>query len=453
MSTAELFDSGWSPTSWRDRVAEQQPEWPDRDALERAGAELRTLPPLVFAGEARSLTETLAAAQEGRAFLLVGGDCAESFQGFSADAIRDKLRVILQMSVVLTYGSGVPTIKVGRMAGQFTKPRSSPVEVRDEVELPSFRGDTVNDFAFDELARRPDPARLVRAYHQSAATLNLLRAFAKGGFADLSRVHAWNQEFVAASPQGRRYDVLAGEIERALRFMRACGIDLQGELALHQVDVWTAHDALLLEYEEALTRRDSITGDWYDCSAHLLWVGERTRQPRGAHVEFLAGVHNPVGVKLGASSTPDEVVALCERLNPQRRPGRLVLFSRMGADRIGESLPPLLRAVALAGHPVLWACDPMHGNTFVHASGYKTRRFDDVLRELRGFFAACEAADVPAGGVHLELTGDNVTECLGGSEEVLDEHLERRYETMCDPRLNARQSLDLAFEIAGLLRR
>jgi len=453
MSTAELFDSGWSPTSWRDRVAEQQPEWPDRDALERAGAELRTLPPLVFAGEARSLTETLAAAQEGRAFLLVGGDCAESFQGFSADAIRDKLRVILQMSVVLTYGSGVPTIKVGRMAGQFTKPRSSPVEVRDEVELPSFRGDTVNDFAFDELARRPDPARLVRAYHQSAATLNLLRAFAKGGFADLSRVHAWNQEFVAASPQGRRYDVLAGEIERALRFMRACGIDLQGELALHQVDVWTAHDALLLEYEEALTRRDSITGDWYDCSAHLLWVGERTRQPRGAHVEFLAGVHNPVGVKLGASSTPDEVVALCERLNPQRRPGRLVLFSRMGADRIGESLPPLLRAVALAGHPVLWACDPMHGNTFVHASGYKTRRFDDVLRELRGFFAACEAADVPAGGVHLELTGDNVTECLGGSEEVLDEHLERRYETVCDPRLNARQSLDLAFEIAGLLRR
>mgnify|MGYP001199996438 CR=1 FL=1 len=453
MSTAELFDSGWSPTSWRDRVAEQQPEWPDRDALERAGAELRTLPPLVFAGEARSLTETLAAAQEGRAFLLVGGDCAESFQGFSADAIRDKLRVILQMSVVLTYGSGVPTIKVGRMAGQFTKPRSSPVEVRDEVELPSFRGDTVNDFAFDELARRPDPARLVRAYHQSAATLNLLRAFAKGGFADLSRVHAWNQEFVAASPQGRRYDVLAGEIERALRFMRACGIDLQGELALHQVDVWTAHDALLLEYEEALTRRDSITGDWYDCSAHLLWVGERTRQPRGAHVEFLGGVHNPVGVKLGASSTPDEVVALCERLNPQRRPGRLVLFSRMGADRIGESLPPLLRAVALAGHPVLWACDPMHGNTFVHASGYKTRRFDDVLRELRGFFAACEAADVPAGGVHLELTGDNVTECLGGSEEVLDEHLERRYETMCDPRLNARQSLDLAFEIAGLLRR
>ena len=453
MATAELFESGWSPAGWRTRDAEQQPEWPDGAALERATAELRALPPLVFAGEARTLTETLATAQDGRAFLLVAGDCAESFEAFSADAIRDKLRVILQMSVVLTYGSGRPTVKVGRMAGQFTKPRSSPVEVRDTVELPSFRGDTVNDYAFHAEGRRPDPARLVRAYHQSAATLNLLRAFAKGGFADLSRVHAWNQEFVAASPEGRRYDVLATEIERALRFMRACGIDLNAELALHQVDVWTAHEALLLEYEEALTRQDSITGDWYDCSAHLLWVGERTRQPRGAHVEFLAGVHNPVGVKLGPTATPDHVVALCERLNPRRQPGRLVLFSRMGADQVTDTLPPLLRAVRLADHPVLWACDPMHGNTFVHASGYKTRRFDDVLREVRGFFAACEASDVPAGGLHVELTGDNVTECLGGSEEVLDEHLERRYETMCDPRLNARQSLDLAFEIAGLLRR
>ena len=453
MSTAELFDDAWSPSGWRSRPAGQQPDWPDRSALDDVTAELRALPPLVFAGEARTLTESLAAAQRGDAFLLVAGDCAESFQQFSADAIRDKLRVILQMSVVLTYGSGVPTVKVGRMAGQFTKPRSAPTEVRDGVELPSFRGDTVNDFAFDEIARRPDPTRLVRAYHQAAATLNLVRAFAKGGFADLSRVHAWNQEFVAASPEGRRYDVLAAEIERALRFMEACGIDLQGELALHQVDVWTAHEALLLEYEEALTRRDSITDDWYDCSAHLLWVGERTHEVSGAHVDFLAGVHNPVGVKLGPRTGPEDVVALCERLNPRREPGRLVLFSRMGADRVGEALPPLLRAVALSGHPVLWACDPMHGNTFVHASGYKTRRFDDVLRELRGFFAACEAADVPAGGVHVELTGDDVTECLGGSEEVLDEHLERRYETMCDPRLNARQSLDLAFEVAGLLRR
>jgi 3-deoxy-7-phosphoheptulonate synthase len=453
MATAELFDSGWSPSAWRTRVAEQQPEWPDAAALARATDELRGLPPLVFAGEARTLTETLASAQEGRAFLLVAGDCAESFEAFSADAIRDKLRVILQMSVVLTYGSGVPTVKVGRMAGQFTKPRSSPVEVRDTVELPSFRGDTVNGDAFDAEARRPDPARLVRAYHQSAATLNLLRAFSKGGFADLSLVHAWNQEFVAASPEGRRYDVLAAEIERALRFMRACGIDLNAELALHQVDVFTAHEALLLEYEEALTRQDSITGDWYDCSAHLLWVGDRTRQPRGAHVDFLGGVHNPIGVKLGPEATPDDVVSLCERLNPRRLPGRLVLFSRMGADQVGDALPPLLQAVRRGNHPVLWACDPMHGNTFVHTSGYKTRRFDDVLREVRGFFAACEAADVSPGGLHVELTGDNVTECLGGSQEVLDEHLERRYETMCDPRLNARQSLDLAFEVAGLLRR
>jgi len=453
MATAELFDSGWSPSAWRSRVAEQQPEWPDAAALARATDELRGLPPLVFAGEARTLTEMLASAQEGHAFLLVAGDCAESFEAFSADAIRDKLRVILQMSVVLTYGSGVPTVKVGRMAGQFTKPRSSPVEVRDTVELPSFRGDTVNGHAFDAGARRPDPARLVRAYHQSAATLNLLRAFAKGGFADLSLVHAWNQEFVAASPEGRRYDVLAAEIERALAFMRACGIDLNAELALHQVDVWTAHEALLLEYEEALTRQDSITGDWYDCSAHLLWIGERTRQPRGAHVEFLGGVHNPIGVKLGPEATPDDVVSLCERLNPRRLPGRLVLFSRMGADQVGDALPPLLQAVRRGNHPVLWACDPMHGNTFVHTSGYKTRRFDDVLREVRGFFAACEAADVSPGGLHVELTGDNVTECLGGSQEVLDEHLERRYETICDPRLNARQSLDLAFEVAGLLRR
>ncbi len=453
MATAELFDSGWSPSAWRTRAAEQQPTWPDAAALESATDELRALPPLVFAGEARTLTETLARAQEGHAFLLVAGDCAESFEAFSADAIRDKLRVILQMSVVLTYGSGVPTVKVGRMAGQFTKPRSSPAEVRDTVELPSFRGDTVNGYAFDAEARRPDPARLVRAYHQSAATLNLLRAFAKGGFADLSRVHAWNQEFVAASPEGRRYDVLAAEIERAMRFMSACGIDLNAELALHQVDVFTAHEALLLEYEEALTRQDSITGDWYDCSAHLLWIGERTRQPRGAHVEFLGGVHNPIGVKLGPDATPDDVVSLCERLNPRRLPGRLVLFSRMGADHVGDALPPLLQAVRRGNHPVLWACDPMHGNTFVHTSGYKTRRFDDVIREVRGFFAACEAADVSPGGLHVELTGDNVTECLGGSQEVLDEHLERRYETICDPRLNARQSLDLAFEVAGLLRR
>ncbi|MCJ7438976.1 MAG: 3-deoxy-7-phosphoheptulonate synthase class II [Acidimicrobiia bacterium] len=450
---AELFDDGWTPATWRARPAAQQPEWPDDDALETALANLRAMPPLVFAGEARTLTEQLALAQQGKAFVLVAGDCAESFHAFSADAIRDKLRVILQMSVVLMYGSGVPTVKVGRIAGQFSKPRSSQTETRDGVTLPSFRGDTVNDFAFDELARRPDPARLVQAYHQSAATLNLVRAFAKGGFADLSRVHAWNQEFVASSTEGRRYEAVAAEIERALRFMRACGIDLEAELQLHEVDVWTAHEALLLGYEEALTRRDSITGDWYDCSAHLLWIGERTRDRDGAHVEFLAGVRNPLGVKLGPTTTPEEVIALCERLNPAREPGRLVLFSRMGADAIDATLPPLLQAVQNAGHPVLWACDPMHGNTFQHESGYKTRRFDDIMRELQSFFAVCKAADVWPGGVHIELTGEDVTECLGGADAVLGADLERQYETMCDPRLNARQSLDLAFEVAELLRR
>ncbi|HEY8215772.1 MAG TPA: 3-deoxy-7-phosphoheptulonate synthase class II, partial [Acidimicrobiia bacterium] len=416
--TVGLFDDGWHPDGWRARVAEQQPDWPDETALAAALEELQRMPPLVFAGEARKLREHLAATQEGRAFLLVAGDCAESFQAFSADAIRDKLRVILQMSVVLMYGSGVPTVKVGRIAGQFSKPRSAATETRDGVTLPTFRGDTVNDFAFDERARRPDPSRLVRGYHQSAATLNLVRAFTKGGFADLSRVHAWNQEFVASSPEGRRYDELAAEIDRALRFMRACGIDLETELQLHEVDVWTAHEALLLGYEEALTRRDSISGDWYDCSAHLLWIGERTRRIDGAHVEFLSGVHNPVAVKLGPTATAEETVALCERLDPRRAPGRLVLFSRMGADHVAEALPPLLRAVKLRGHPVVWACDPMHGNTFQHESGVKTRRFDDIMREVHGFFAACETADVWPGGVHIELTGDDVTECLGGGDAV-----------------------------------
>ncbi len=453
MATAELFADGWRPDSWQGRPADQQPDWPDAAALEDALTDLRALPPLVFAGEARTLQENLASTQEGKAFLLVAGDCAESFQAFSADSIRDKLRVILQMSVVLMYGSGVPTVKVARIAGQFSKPRSAPTETRDGVTLPSFRGDTVNDFAFDALARRPDPSRLVRAYNQSAATLNLVRAFTKGGFADLTRVHAWNQEFVASSPEGRRYEALAAEIERALRFMEACGIDLQTELQLHEVDVWTAHEALLLGYEEAMTRRDSITDDWYDCSAHLLWLGERTRRLEGAHVEFLAGVKNPIGVKLGPTATPEEAVGLCERLNPRRVPGRLVLFSRMGAHKVADALPPLLRAVQLAGHPVVWACDPMHGNTFQHESGYKTRRFDDITSEVHEFFTACERADVWPGGLHIELTGENVTECLGGADEVLGKHLEERYETMCDPRLNARQSLDLAFETAELLRR
>jgi len=448
-----MFGSSWMPGSWRARPAGQRPDWPDATALDAARADLRRQPPLVFAGEARQLRESLAAVAAGDAFLLQAGDCAESFDAFSADTIRDKLKVILQMAVVLTYGTGVPTVKVGRIAGQFAKPRTAPTETRDGVELPSFRGDIVNDFAFNADARRPDPQRMVRSYHQSAATLNLLRAFTKGGYADLSRVHQWNLEYVASSREGQRYEAVAQEIERALRFMAACGIDLAAEMQLHQVDFFTAHEALLLEYEEELTRRDSLTGLWYDCSAHLLWAGERTRQPGGAHVEFLSGVENPVGVKLGADASPEDVLALCERLDPGRQPGRLVLYSRMGADHVEEKLPPLLRAVRMSGHPVVWACDPMHGNTFVHESGYKTRRFGDIMRELRGFFAACDAADVWPGGVHVELTGENVTECLGGTEEVLGDHLEHRYETMCDPRLNARQSLDLAFQVAELVRR
>jgi 3-deoxy-7-phosphoheptulonate synthase len=452
-SAASPLDTPWSPASWRARPAAQQPDWPDDGSLDAVLAELRGLPPLVFAGEARSLTESLALVADGEAFLLHAGDCAESFSAFTADGIRDKLKIILQMSVVLTYGAGVPTVKLGRIAGQFAKPRSSPTETRDDVALPSFRGDMVNDITFDADGRRADPMRLLRGYQQSASTLNLLRAFTKGGFADLTRVHAWNQEFVEASPEGRRYDAVAAEIERALRFMAACGIDLDKELQLHQVDCYTSHEALLLGYEEALTREDSLGSGWYDCSAHLLWIGDRTRQLDGAHVEFLAGVQNPLAVKLGPTAEPADAVALCERLNPERRPGRLTFISRMGKDAVTKRLPPLLRAVKESGHPVVWACDPMHGNTFSHASGYKTRHFDDVMAELRGFFAVCRNAGVWPGGVHVELTGENVTECLGGTEEVLGTHLEQRYETMCDPRLNARQSLDLAFQTAELLRR
>ncbi len=442
----------WSPLSWRELVAAQQPEWPDVAALELVLKQLSTYPPLVFAGEARALTASLAAVADGKAFLLQAGDCAESFEAFSADVIRDKLRLILQMAVVLTYSSGVPVVKVGRIAGQFAKPRSSATERVGELDLPSFRGHMVNDVAPTAEARVADPTRLLTAYHQASATLNLLRAFTKGGFADLNQVHAWNQEFVASSREGQRYEVIADGIERALRFMAACGIDLAAEHQLHQVDFYTSHEALLLGYEEALTRRDSLTGDWYDCSAHLLWIGERTRNLDGAHVGFLSGVSNPLGCKLGPSATPEEVLGLCQALNPERVPGRLTLVTRMGADAVEESLRPLLAAVKAAGHPVVWACDPMHGNTFTSSRGRKTRHLDHVLAEITGFFAAHRAEGTWPGGVHVELTGENVTECLGGAEEVLDAHLDQRYETMCDPRLNARQSLDLAFRLAELLR-
>ena len=447
-----VTEQPWHPGSWRERPATQQPAWPDEAAVDRARKHLATLPPLVFAGEARRLTQALAQAAQGQAFVLQAGDCAESFAELSADSIRDKLKVILQMAVVLTYGSGVPVVKVGRIAGQFAKPRSLPTEEVGGVELPSFRGHIVNDEAPTAEARTADPGRMVAAYHQSAATLNLLRAFTKGGFADLSQVHTWNQQFVASSAEGRRYEAVASEIDRALRFMRACGIDLESEAKLHQVEFWTCHEALLLAYEEALTRQDSLTGDWYDCSAHMLWVGDRTRQLDGAHLELLSGLHNPVGAKVGPTATVDEVLELCERLDPERTPGRLTLITRLGAARVEQALPPLLRAVADAGHPVVWVCDPMHGNTFLSDGGRKTRRFDDVMAEIQGFFSGHRAEGTWPGGVHVELTGDDVTECLGGAEEVLEDDLDLRYTTTCDPRLNARQSLDLAYRVAELLR-
>jgi 3-deoxy-7-phosphoheptulonate synthase len=441
----------WTPDSWRSRPAAQQPVWPDGAALKRAHTELAGLPPLVFAGEARRLTAALGEAAAGRAFVLQAGDCAESFAEFSADAIRDKLKVVLQMAVVLTYGAGVPVVKVGRIAGQFAKPRSSPTEVVDGVVLDSFRGHMVNDDLPEPGARIPDPARLVTAYQQSVSTLNLLRAFTKGGFADLRQVHAWNQEFVASSTEGQQFEATAEGIDRALRFMAACGIDLASEDSLHEVDFWTSHEALILDYEEALTRRDSLTGDWYDCSAHMLWMGERTRQPEGAHCEFLAGIHNPVGTKIGPSASAEDVLRLCERLDPDRVPGRLTLITRFGADRVESLLPPLLESVRDEGHPVVWICDPMHGNTFTAEGGRKTRRFDDIIGELRGFFRAHHAVGTWPGGVHVELTGEDVTECLGGVEEIAEDQLPERYTTTCDPRLNGRQALDLAFGVAELL--
>jgi 3-deoxy-7-phosphoheptulonate synthase len=441
----------WTPGSWRERPAEQLPQWPDESGLAAAHGELRRLPPLVFAGEARTLTTALAAAGRREAFVLQAGDCAEDFGDFSADSIRDKLKIILQMSVVLTYAAGLPVIKIGRIAGQFAKPRSSSEEQVGTQRLPSFRGHAVNDSPFDERSRRADPNRLIRAYHHSAATLNLIRAFTKGGFADLNQIHVWNQEFVAESRQGRRYETVARQIERAMRFMAACGIDLAADSALHEVDFYTSHEALLLGYEETLTRRDSLTGEWYDCSAHLLWVGDRSRNPQGAHVEFLSGIRNPVGCKLGPSATAKDVLELCARLNPHREPGRLTFITRLGAGFVEARLPPLVEAVRDSGHEVVWVCDPMHANTFSSASGRKTRRFGDILSEIREFFAVHNRLGTVPAGVHLELTHEHVTECLGGAEEIVDAELGARYQALCDPRLNARQSVDLAFEIAEML--
>ncbi len=442
----------WTPSSWRDFPVVQQPDYPDAGEVDQVLKKISGLPPLVFAGEARNLLASLANVANGKAFLLQAGDCAESFADASAPALRDKLKVILQMAAVLTYSSGVPVVKVGRIAGQFAKPRSANFETVNGVQLPSFRGHIVNDDAADPQSRIPDPKRMIDAYHQSTATLNLLRAFTKGGFADLRQVHFWNQQFVQSSPEGQRYEAMAAGIDSALRFMAACGIDLSDTAPIHQVDLYTSHEALLLGYEQALTRQDTITEKWYDCSAHMLWIGERTRQLDHAHVEFFRGVHNPIGCKIGPTATPEEVLALCEALNPDRIPGRLTLISRMGAKKVADALPPLVRAVRDAGHPVVWICDPCHGNTYTSESGLKTRHFDDVLAEVTGFFAVHTAEGTWAGGLHLELTGDNVTECLGGSDDLADANLADNYTTVCDPRLNARQSLDLAFRVTDLLR-
>ena len=442
----------WTPDSWKDFPAQQQPDWPDTGALDVVLKRIAELPSLVYAGESRALQSALGQVAEGRAFLLQAGDCAESFDEFSAVNIREKLRVILQMAVVLTYSMGVPVVKVGRMAGQFAKPRSSSTEKIGDIELPSFRGHIVNDPTFSADARVPNPERLVQAYEQSASTLNLLRAFTKGGFADLNRVSAWTQEYAASTPEGQRYVALSNEIERALAFMRACGVDTENYAALHEVDVYTSHEALILGYEEALTRQDSLTGEWYDASAHMLWIGERTRQLDGAHVEYLRGVANPIGCKVGASTTPEWVLELCEKVNPARVPGRLTLITRMGADKIEDGLRPLLRAVKQSGHPVVWACDPMHGNTITAPNGRKTRQFEDIVGEIAGFVRAHKAEGTWPGGIHVELTGDNVTECTGGTDDLTADDLDYRYQTVCDPRLNGRQGVDLAFRVAELIR-
>ena len=440
--------SNWSPDSWKNFIAKQQPEF-EKKELEKALKELSSVPPLVFAGEIRSLRKSLSDVEKGKGFVLQAGDCAESFDAFNAPSIREKLRIILQMAVVLTYSSGVPCVKIGRIAGQFAKPRSANEETREGKSLPSYRGDIINDIEFTEQARVHDASRLLRGYNQSASTLNLLRAFTKGGFADLARVNAWNKEFVASTAEGHRYNIIADEITRALAFMNACGIDLEREHQLHQVEFYTSHEALVLPYEEVLTRVDSTTGDYYDCSAHFVWVGERTRDIDGAHVEYMRGINNPVGIKLGPSATGDDALKLIEKINPNNEEGKIVLILRAGADAIVDMATPLMQKVSQSGKNVTWMSDPMHGNTFTHSSGYKTRAFNDVMKEIKGFFESCSAANVWPGGVHLELTGDDVTECIGGVDEI--DEIESKYETSCDPRLNARQGLDLAFAISELL--
>jgi len=442
----------WNPSSWRNKPIFQQPEYLQQSDLQAVESQLRELPPLVFIDEVQELTRQLARVAEGNAFLLQGGDCAESFADFNALNIQDTCKMILQMAVVLTFAGSCPVVKVGRLAGQFAKPRSSDTETIDGVPLPSYRGDMVNDIAFNELARTPDPHRLIRAYHQSAATLNLLRAFTKGGLADLHQVHQWNLEFVKGSPLGNQYQTLADRIGEALAFMEACGVTSKDTPSIRETTVYTSHEALLLNYEEALTRRDDTTGEWYDCSAHMLWIGERTHQLDKAHIEFAGGIKNPIGIKAGPSIDSDELMRLIDVLNPHNEAGRLIVIARMG-DHVANILPPLIRNVEREGRKVVWGSDPMHGNTVTTSQGIKTRSFDKILEEVRNFFEIHYAEGTYAGGIHCEMTGQNVTECIGGAQGITEKELTDKYFTYCDPRLNANQALELAFLVSAFLKK
>lgn len=443
----------WTPDTWRGKPIAQAPEYPDQAALNDVEKQLTSFPPLVFAGEARKLKKSLGQVANGQAFLLQGGDCAESFAEHHPDNIRDFFRVFLQMAVVLTYGAASPVVKVGRLAGQFAKPRSSNIEKQGAVELPSYRGDIINDYAFTKDARVPDPRRQIEAYRQSAATLNFVRALAYGGYASLGRVHEWMLGFVKDAPRSNDYKELAGRISDSLEFMRACGLDPESHPELRTTEFFTSHEALLLPYEQAMTRVDSTTGDWYGTSGHMLWIGDRTRQIDHAHIEFCRGVKNPLGLKCGPSLKADDLLRLIDVLNPENEPGRLTLIGRFGAEKVGEHLPALVRAVKREGKAVVWSCDPMHGNTISSASGYKTRPFDRILNEVKGFFAVHQAEGTYAGGVHLEMTGKNVTECTGGARAITDEDLNDRYHTFCDPRLNAEQAIELAFLLSDLIKK
>ncbi len=444
--------STWSPSSWREKPILQQPTYPDKTKLEAVLKELKNYPPLVFAGEARSLKEQLANVSQGKAFLLQGGDCAESFSEFHADNIRDTFKALMQMAVVMTYAGGLPVVKVGRLGGQFAKPRSSNTETLGDITLDSYRGDIINGIDFDEKSRTPDPERMIKAYNQATATQNLLRAFASGGLADLHQVSKWNLDFAHKSEVGEKYEALAEDIEKSLKFMEACGVTSKTYRTLRETDFFTSHEALLLPYEEAFTRKDSITGDWYNTAAHMVWIGDRTRQLDGAHVEYMKGIKNPIGIKAGPTMDPDDLVRLAKAVNPENEAGRLNIIVRMGANKVGEHMPALIRAVEREGLHVVWSCDPMHGNTIKSSNNYKTRPVDDILTEMKQFFQVHKAEGTFAGGVHLEMTGKNVTECIGGSFTVTEEDLSSRYHTHCDPRLNADQSLELAFLIADSLK-